>query len=209
MPEQQNRQRRASLQAAAIAALPLLSQQAPLLAVPVALLLALALVVQLLALGERELDLGAALVVEIELQRHQGHAVALDRADQLVDLALVQQQFARTLRRVIEAPGLQIFGDVGIDQPDLAAPRVGIGFGDRGLAGAQRLHLAAGERDAGLELLADLVVETRLAVLGDDLEAWFRLRRHQLTISRNRSPRISAAARRRRSAAPAATCRRP
>src|ERR1044071_4229263 len=104
-------------------ALPLLPQQASLFAIPVALLLGLALVVQLLALGERQLDLGAALVVEIELERHQRHAFALDRADQLADLALVQQQFARTLRRVIEAPGLQILGDVGVDQPDLAAPR--------------------------------------------------------------------------------------
>src|SRR5258705_5669510 len=91
---------------------PLIAHQAALFAVPVALLLGFALVVQLLALGERKLDLGAALVVEIELERHQGHALPLDRADQLADLALVQQQFARTLRRVIEAPGLQILGDV-------------------------------------------------------------------------------------------------
>src|SRR5688572_33279639 len=47
---------------------------------PRALLLGLALVVQLLALGQRELHLGAALVVEIELERHQRHALALDRA---------------------------------------------------------------------------------------------------------------------------------
>src|SRR5258708_37268025 len=79
----------------------LIAHQAAFFARPVALLLGLALVVQLLALGERELDLGPALVVEIELERHQRHALALDRADQLVDLALVQQQLARALLRMI------------------------------------------------------------------------------------------------------------
>src|SRR5581483_5584247 len=160
-------------------ALTLLPQQTPLLARPVALLLGLALVVQLLAAGERELDLCTALVVEIELERHQRHALALDRADQLVDLPFVQQQLARALRRMIEAPGLQILGDVGVDQPELAAARIRIGLGDRGFARAQRLHLAAGERDAGLELLADLVVEARLAVLGDGLVMRILLRRHR------------------------------
>src|SRR5438874_1596458 len=99
------------------ARLALLPQQAPLLARPIALLLALALVVQLLAARKRELDLGAPSVVEIEPQRHERHALALDSADQLVDLAFMQQQLARALRRMIEAAGLQIFGDVGIDQP--------------------------------------------------------------------------------------------
>src|SRR5258708_7199271 len=73
----------------------LVPQQPAALARPVAFLLGLALVMQLLALGERELDLGAALVVEIDLQRYDGHAFALDRAHQLVDLPLVQQKLAR------------------------------------------------------------------------------------------------------------------
>ena len=122
-------------------------------------------------------------LVEIELERHDGHALALDRADQPVDLALVQQQFARPLRRMIEAARLQIFRNVGIDQPDLAAARVGIGFCDRRLAGAQRFHLAAGEHDAGLECLADLVVEARLAVVGDHLEAALGFCGHRLAIA--------------------------
>jgi hypothetical protein len=32
------------------------------------------------------------------------------------------------LRRVIESVGLQIFRNVGVDQPDLAAARIGVGF---------------------------------------------------------------------------------
>src|SRR5215470_17720255 len=148
----------------------LLPHQPAALAIPVALALGLTLVVQLLALGECDLDLGAALLVEIELERNEGHALALDRAHELVDLPLVQEELARTFRRVVEAAGLQIFRHVGVDQPDLAAARVGVGHGDRRLARAQRLHLAAGQRNAGLEHLADMIVEARLAIIGDHLQ---------------------------------------
>ncbi len=84
--------------------------------------------------GERELDLGAALLVEIELERHERHALALDRAGKLVDLAPVQQQLARALGRMVEAAALQVFRDIGVDQPELAAAGIGIGFRDRRLA---------------------------------------------------------------------------
>src|SRR5262245_62307116 len=93
-------------------------QQPPALALPTALLFGLALVVQLLAAGKGELELGAALLVEIELERHQRHALALDRADQLVDLAAVEKELADALGRRVEAAGLQIFRDIGIDEPD-------------------------------------------------------------------------------------------
>src|SRR5436309_8539395 len=84
-------------------------QQAALFPAPIALLLALALVVQLLAFRYRQQQLGAAALVEVKLQRDQRHALALDRAHQFIDLLLVQQQLARPLRLVIEAIGLQIF----------------------------------------------------------------------------------------------------
>src|SRR5438552_7807540 len=54
------------------------AQQAGAVAAPVALLLGLALVALALALGQAELDLGDAAGVEVDRQRHQGHAVALD-----------------------------------------------------------------------------------------------------------------------------------
>src|SRR5689334_16928407 len=101
----------------------LLPQQPAALARPVALLLALALVMQLLAPGEGDLDLGAAFVVEIDFQRYDGHALALDRADQLVDLALMQQELARPFRLVVEAAGLLVLRDVGVEQPQLAVAR--------------------------------------------------------------------------------------
>ena len=80
------------------------------------------------------------------------------------------------LRLVVEAVRLQIFRDVGVEEPDLAAatarhrlsPIVALPL-------AQRLHLRAGQRDARLEGLADLVIEARLAVVGDDLGVRLRL----------------------------------
>src|SRR5689334_6039243 len=80
----------------------LLPQQAAAFAVPRALFQGLALIVQLLAARQRDLDLGAASLVEIELKRHHRHALALDRAGELVDLPLVQQQLARPFGQMIK-----------------------------------------------------------------------------------------------------------
>src|SRR5690606_6217914 len=64
-----------------------------LLALPVAFLRGVALVVLLLALGQGDLQLD---LVALPVHRggHDGVAVALDAADQLVDLVPVQQQLA-------------------------------------------------------------------------------------------------------------------
>src|SRR5262245_47499480 len=97
--------------------LSLLTQQPAALALPAPLAFRLPLVMQFLAAGERDLDLGAALVVEIELQRDDRHAFAFNRTCKLVDLALVQQELAWPLGRVIEAARLQVLGNIGIDQP--------------------------------------------------------------------------------------------
>ena len=58
-------------------------QQPRLVALPVALLFGLALVMQLLALGDAQFDLGPALGIEIHLQRNQRHALALDGGGEL------------------------------------------------------------------------------------------------------------------------------
>jgi hypothetical protein len=76
--------------------------QAAAFALPAALLFRLALVVEFLAAAERDLDLGAPLVVEEQLERHDGHALTVDRSRELVDLATMQQQLARALRRMVE-----------------------------------------------------------------------------------------------------------
>jgi hypothetical protein len=99
---------------------PFRAQQTTAFTIPASLFQGVTLVVQLLTARQRDLDLGASLRVEIQLQRNHRESLPLDRADQLVDLALVQQQLARPLRRMIVAPGLRIFRDVGVDQPEFA-----------------------------------------------------------------------------------------
>src|SRR6516162_11766160 len=105
---------------------PLQAQETSALAVPAALALGLPLVVQLLAARNRKLDFSPSLVVEVKLERDDGHAFALDSAGELADLTFVEQEFAGTLRRMIESAGLQIFRDVGVDEPDLAGTGVGV-----------------------------------------------------------------------------------
>src|SRR3954451_3681056 len=96
----------------------MLAQQAALLPLPVLLLLVFALVVGLAALGDGELDLGAAAAVEIDGKRNQGNALPRHRAEHLVDLARGQEELAGPLGLVVEAVAVAELGDVGVDQPD-------------------------------------------------------------------------------------------
>src|SRR5580765_4852105 len=107
--------------------LPLVPHQTRLVALPVALLFGFALVVEFLALGDAELDLGDALGVEIEAQRNERHALALDRGGELVGLVLVDEQLALAARLMIETARHRIFGDVGVDEEQLAILRIGVG----------------------------------------------------------------------------------
>src|SRR4051795_8117247 len=80
----------------------MLAQQAALLLFPVLLALVLALVVRLAAAGDGELDLRPAARVEIDGERHERHALAHYRPEHLVHLLGVEEQFARSLRLVVE-----------------------------------------------------------------------------------------------------------
>src|SRR6204780_1315095 len=91
-----------------------LAHQARLVAVPVAHFLALTLVVQLLAAPKRNRDLGSALGVKVDSQRHDRHALALDAFGQLGNFLSMQKEFSRSLRLMVEAVGLQVFGNVGV-----------------------------------------------------------------------------------------------
>src|SRR5882724_375873 len=66
-------------------------------ALPVAVLFGVALIVLLLALGEADLQFRAALL-PVQLQRHHGVTAPLHRADQMVEFAPIEKQFARTRR---------------------------------------------------------------------------------------------------------------
>src|SRR5215207_11378745 len=92
--------------------LTLLPHQSAPLSIPVALLLGLALVAERLAARQAELDLRATLVVEVQLQRHDGQPFPLHGSDELVDLSLVQEELSGPLSLVVEAVGLEVFGDI-------------------------------------------------------------------------------------------------
>jgi hypothetical protein len=77
--------------------------------------------VELLAPPQPELHLGAPAVVEEDPQGDDGKTLALARADELVDLAPVQEELSRTAGLVVEAVRLQVFGDVGVEQEQLLA----------------------------------------------------------------------------------------
>src|SRR3546814_11500498 len=87
-----------------------------LVAFPVAFLDRVALVMGLLALGQRQFHLRLAPAVEIDGQRHQRHALALDGAVHPGDLPLVQQQLAGAFRLLVDAVAMAEFGVVDVGQ---------------------------------------------------------------------------------------------
>src|SRR5262249_44705066 len=145
-------------------ALALLAQQPRLVTLPVAGFLSLALVGLALALGEAEFAFGKAALVEIDAERHDGHALALDEAAQLVLLLAVEQQLARPAGLVV-LPRRLVFRDVGADEVERAVALGGIGFVDARLTLAQHLDLGAEQHHAGLDRILDQVVVTRPAIL--------------------------------------------
>ena len=94
--------------------------RALLLALPVAVLLGVALVVFLLALGQGELELDLV-GLPVRGGRDQGVALALDLADQLVDLVPVQQQLARA---AVVGDDVRVLSDRGRPLESTWAPTV-------------------------------------------------------------------------------------
>src|SRR5256886_16076777 len=84
-------------------------QQPPALRLPAAFLLGFALVMLLLAPRKRQLELGAALLVEIELDRHQRHSLPLDRTHELIRLAAAKQARPGAVGRLVAASALPLF----------------------------------------------------------------------------------------------------
>ena len=79
---------------------------------------------------------------------------------------------------MVELPRRRILRDRGVDQPEFAFVGARIAFGDIGAATPQRFYLGAYKLDASLQRVFDHVIETRAAVLGDQLSAWIRFLGH-------------------------------
>src|SRR5579871_657060 len=78
-----------------------------------------ALVIELLAPAEADFDLGM-IALEIELEGNQCQPLCLHLADQIVDLAAMQQQLAVAQGVVVHVRSLLIDGDMAAFQPDFA-----------------------------------------------------------------------------------------
>ena len=144
-----------------------IAHQAFLLALPFPLPDGRPLVVGLLALPQPKLDLGDTPGVEVDAEWNKRVAAATDRTGQPLDLAAVKEQLARPFRLMIVAARLLPERDMAILEPDFPVPFPGEGPVDVGAPGAQRLCLAAGQNDAGLDPVLDGVVAECLAVAGD------------------------------------------
>ena len=112
-------------------------------------------------------DLGIAWPVR---ERHDRAPGPLDFLRQLRQLPLRDQQFALAARLVLKkAPGLSVFGNIGVDQIEPIVLERRIALRDVGLPFAQRLHLGAGQHDAGFHHVLDIIFKARPPVFGDRL----------------------------------------
>ncbi len=130
----------------------------------------LALVVPASPAGESKLHFGFPLP-EVHRQRHQRQPLLGDGSRDAVDLPAVHEQLAGPLRVVPSVAGERVRRDVGVLQPQFAAPDFGVGVLEVDVPGPQALHLRPHQRDPGLERVDDLVVVAGPAVGGDDLAA--------------------------------------
>src|SRR5487761_1249712 len=117
----------------------------------------LALVPELLATGEAELQLDAV-PLEVDAHRDQREALLGHLGAEVLDLATVEEQAAAALWIVVLAISLRVLGDVDAEHPRLAVLDADIALAQLGTAVPERLDLGAGELDARLERLEDRVL---------------------------------------------------
>src|SRR6185437_5238089 len=137
-------------------------------AISLALPLGLALVIELFALGQGHLAFYLARF-PIEAQGNEGQAFFARFAFDALDLRLVEQQAPRAVGLVGGVTGVLVGADVAIQQHGLAVAKQRVAVFELGLAVAQRLHLAPGQRDARFPMLQDVVIVPRLPIFGNIL----------------------------------------
>ena len=147
----------------------------------------LTLVEFLLASGERDLRFDAP-VFEVQAQRHNRVPLRLRLAREFLDLMGVQQQLALALGRMVVPRAVEVFGDIGAFEPDLASlvdrdERLG----ERGATFAQRFDFGSGQDQTRLIGVFDGIVVPCALVLRDQLDAvvLFVLLRHCLLLTQS------------------------
>jgi isopenicillin-N epimerase len=129
-----------------------------------------ALVIRFLAFGKGDLHLGAA-VLEIHAGWDDGHTLDPHRVPEFAYLSFVQQQPPLSARIVVEAVGLHVRSNVSVQQPSITAIlHVYVSFSNADLPEPDRLDLAAHQCEPGLEPVKQEILETRLAIVRNDLD---------------------------------------
>ena len=76
----------------------------------------------------------------------------------------MEQELAPSLGNVVHAIGLEVFGNVAANQPDLAVADLGIGIFQIRFTPSQALDLCSGQHDTGLDSLQEFIVVTGAAI---------------------------------------------
>ena len=130
-----------------------------------ALALGGSLVPLLLAFGECDLALDAA-VAEVEADGDEGVSLLLGHALELADLGFVEEQFAGSEGVVVHGVAVGEGADVGVEEEALAVFEEAVGVLEVGFAFADGLDLGAAKGDSGLEFVGEEVIEAGRAVEG-------------------------------------------
>ena len=128
-----------------------------------------ALVVQFLAAGQADLELGQPLFVDEQEGRDDGIAPFFHFGGQLPEFAGGEEEFAVALGLMVVVAAEIVFGDVHVDDEKLMPLEAAIRLGQAHLALPDRLDLGAGELDPRHVLLVDEVLEVGFFVLYGDL----------------------------------------
>ena len=112
---------------------------------------------ELLAAAKGESDLGPA-VLPVEFERDEGEPLLFHRADEALDLALVEEELAGAVGDVVVAVPLLIGGDVQPLEEDLAPIDAGERADEGGLGVPEGLHFGALEYEPRFPRLQDMVV---------------------------------------------------
>src|SRR5580765_223690 len=128
----------------------------------------LALVVVLLASGEADCHLHAA-VLEIHANRHERHAALHGLANQLSDLVAMEQQLAAPERFVVRVPAVAVRADVHVVQKHFPIFDSGEAVAQVDAPFTDRFHFGAEQHHTRLETLEQVVVVAGLAVFSDAL----------------------------------------
>src|SRR5438105_5383770 len=155
----------------------------------------LALVPKFLSAGQADLDLDVV-AYQVHAQRHDRQSLCTHLGVEILDLSLVEQQLATAVRLRVVPVALLVGCDVHLQQPRLTVLDAHVAVPQLRATRAQRLHLRAGQLDAGFDLLQDAELKRGTAIAREERVRWRLARGHDWgrSLRCNRRPRRNAAA---------------